>query len=86
MDEPTAALSAEKIRLLLDLVEELKARGVSILLISHRFTDILHVCDRIVVLRQGDVAATLEPHAQPEQTMARMHALMTGEELAVDAT
>ena len=53
MDEPTAALSAEKIRLVMHLVEELKARGVSILLISHRFTDILHVCDRIVVLRQG---------------------------------
>jgi simple sugar transport system ATP-binding protein len=83
MDEPTAALSAEKIRLVLHVVEELKARGVSILLISHRFTDILHVCDRIVVLRQGTVAGELAPHAlPPEQTMARMHALMTGDELA----
>jgi simple sugar transport system ATP-binding protein len=83
MDEPTAALSAEKIRLVMRLIEELKARGVSILLISHRFTDILHVCDRIVVLRQGVVSGELEPHAlPPEQTMARMHALMTGEELA----
>src|SRR5206468_9869942 len=80
MDEPTAALSAEKIQVLLNLVEQLKRRGVAILLISHRFTDILHVCDRIAVLRQGRVVGELEPHAQPpEQTMARMHGLMTGD-------
>ena len=80
MDEPTAALSAEKIRVLMGLVSELKKRGVSILLISHRFTDILHVCDRIVVVRQGSVVGELLPHAQPpEHTMALMTELMTGD-------
>mgnify|MGYP003334380246 CR=1 FL=1 len=83
LDEPTAALSAEKIRVLLGLVDELKRRGVSILLISHRFTDILHVCDRIVVVRQGQVVGQLLPHAQPpEHTMARMAELMTGDRVA----
>ena len=83
MDEPTAALSAEKIRVLLGLVEGLKQRGVSILLISHRFTDILHVCDRIVVVRQGSVVGELAPHAQPpEHTMALMAELMTGDRIA----
>jgi simple sugar transport system ATP-binding protein len=83
MDEPTAALSAEKIRVLLTLVAQLKERGVAILLVSHRFTDILHVCDRIVVMRQGTVVGEVEPHAQtPEHTMARMHELMTGEDFA----
>ncbi|MFN8520780.1 MAG: ATP-binding cassette domain-containing protein [Chloroflexota bacterium] len=82
MDEPTAALSAEKIRVLLGLVEGLKQRGVSILLISHRFTDILHVCDRIVVVRQGSVVGELQPHAQPpEHTMALMAELMTGDRI-----
>ncbi|MET0773116.1 MAG: ATP-binding cassette domain-containing protein [Candidatus Limnocylindrales bacterium] len=80
MDEPTAALSAEKIRVLMGLVEGLKQRGVAILLISHRFTDILHVCDRIVVVRQGSVVGELQPHAQPpEHTMALMAELMTGD-------
>lgn len=80
MDEPTAALSAEKIRVLLGLVETLKRRGVSILLISHRFTDILHVCDRVVVVRQGQVVGELLPHAQPaEHTMALMTELLTGD-------
>jgi ABC-type sugar transport system ATPase subunit len=80
MDEPTAALSAEKIHVLLDLVRQLKERGVAILLVSHRFTDILHVCDRVVVLRHGELVGEVEPHAHPpEHTMALMHQLMTGE-------
>ena len=82
MDEPTAALSAEKIKVLLGLVEGLKERGVSILLVSHRFTDILHVCDRVIVLRQGDLVGELVPDAQaPEHTMALMAEYMTGERL-----
>jgi ABC-type sugar transport system ATPase subunit len=80
MDEPTAALSAEKVHVLLNVVAQLKERGVAILLVSHRFTDILHVCDRVVVLRQGHVVGHVAPHAHPpERTMALMHELMTGE-------
>jgi simple sugar transport system ATP-binding protein len=83
MDEPTAALSAEKIRVLLALVDGLKKRGVSVLLISHRFTDVIHVCDRVVVVRQGAVVGEVQPHLQPpEQTMALMHALMTGDRMS----
>lgn len=86
LDEPTAALSSEKIRVLMGLIGQLKARGVAILMISHRFTDILHVCDRIVVVRQGRIAGELAPHAQPpDRTMAAMHALMTGDVLGATA-
>jgi simple sugar transport system ATP-binding protein len=80
MDEPTAALSAEKIRVLLELVEGLKQRRVAILLVSHRFTDILHVCDRVIVFRQGQLVGEIIPSAQPaEHTMALMAEYMTGE-------
>jgi simple sugar transport system ATP-binding protein len=86
LDEPTAALSTEKIRVLMSVIEQLKARGVSIMMISHRFTDILHVCDRIVVVRQGRIAGEIAPHAQPpDRTMAAMHELMTGDELGAAA-
>lgn len=79
LDEPTAALSAEKIRVLLELVVELRRRGVAILLVSHRFTDILHVCDRVLVLRQGRIAGEIAPGDLPvDKAMARMHELMTG--------
>lgn len=80
MDEPTAALSTEKIRKLLELIGELKVRGVSILLVSHRFTDILHVCDRVVVIRGGKVAGEMLPHEHSTaDAMARMTELMTGD-------
>jgi simple sugar transport system ATP-binding protein len=79
LDEPTAALSAEKIGRLLDLVTGLRARGVTILLVSHRFTDILHVCDRVLVLRHGRLAGEMRPAGvPPEHAMAQMHELMTG--------
>lgn len=82
MDEPTAALSAEKIRKLLELITDLKSRGVSILLVSHRFTDILHICDRIVVVRGGRIAGEMKPHEHPPaQTMAMMTEMMTGDKI-----
>lgn len=82
MDEPTAALSAEKIRRLWELISGLKARGVSILLVSHRFTDILSICDRIVVVRAGRIAGEMKPREHPPaQTMAMMTEMMTGDKI-----
>jgi simple sugar transport system ATP-binding protein len=57
MDEPTAALAVREIEHVLDLIRTLKARGIAVILISHRLTDVFAVCDRIVVLRQGAVIA-----------------------------
>jgi simple sugar transport system ATP-binding protein len=53
MDEPTAALSVAAIDKVLNLVQELKAQGCSIIIISHRLEDIYQVSDRLMVLRQG---------------------------------
>lgn len=53
MDEPTAALSVAAIGQVLDLIKELKAQGVSIIMISHRLEDIHAVGDRVMVLRHG---------------------------------
>ena len=53
MDEPTAALSVDKVGVLLELIERLKARGVAIVLVSHRFTDLIQVCDKVGVLVHG---------------------------------
>jgi simple sugar transport system ATP-binding protein len=55
MDEPTASLSLEKIHRLLELIQRLKARGLGIILISHRVQDIFTVGDRVVVLKRGEV-------------------------------
>lgn len=53
MDEPTAALSVGAISKVLDMVRELKAQGVSIIIISHRLEDIYSVSNRLVVMRHG---------------------------------
>ena len=87
MDEPTAALSSEKIRRLWEMITDLKARGVSILLVSHRFTDILSICDRIIVVRSGRIAGQMKPHEHPPaQTMAMMNEMMTGDKILDEAT
>jgi ABC-type sugar transport system ATPase subunit len=57
MDEPTAALSVKAIKRVLELVQELKERGIAIILISHRLPNIFAVTDRIMVLRLGRRAA-----------------------------
>jgi ABC-type sugar transport system ATPase subunit len=53
MDEPTAALSVAAIDQVLELVQELKAQGASIIIISHRLEDVFRVGDRMIVLRHG---------------------------------
>ncbi len=57
MDEPTAALAVREVEHVLELIRTLKSQGISVILISHRLTDVFAVCDRIVVLRQGAVIA-----------------------------
>lgn len=80
MDEPTAALSNAKIHMLLDVVRKLKEREVSVLLISHRFTDLIEVCDRIVAMRDGRITAELEPAGRDAaDLMAEMQAALSGQ-------
>jgi len=53
LDEPTAALGVEQTSHLLDLIEEVRDRGMAVLLISHNMGDIKAVADRVAVLRLG---------------------------------
>ncbi len=52
-DESTAALGIDEVRILLNRMRELASRGAGIVFISHRLDEVLSVCDRIVVLRDG---------------------------------
>lgn len=56
MDEPTAAVSAAKAEDVLKLIQELKARGKTIILISHRLEDVLRVCSRVAIFVNGRLA------------------------------
>jgi ABC-type sugar transport system ATPase subunit len=55
MDEPTAAISVQKVADVLDLVRRLRAAGKTVLLVSHRLEDLLAVADRIAVFFHGTI-------------------------------
>jgi simple sugar transport system ATP-binding protein len=53
MDEPTAALAVAEVEAVIDLIRTVSARGVSVILITHRLQDLFLVCDRIQVMYEG---------------------------------
>lgn len=75
MDEPTAALAVREVGKVLDLIKGLKEHDVSVILISHRMQDIFEVCDRIVVLRQGNKVGDVP---REHISMDEIVALITG--------
>jgi len=60
LDEPTAALSETETATLLDILRDLRRRGIACVYISHRLDEVFAVADRITVLRDGSSVATLE--------------------------
>ena len=58
MDEPTAALTASETEVLFEVIKSLRAKGVSIVYISHRMEEIFELCDRITILRDGSYIGT----------------------------
>lgn len=59
LDEPTAALNDEDSRKLLDLILELKAQGISCIIISHKLNEIARVADSVTILRDGRTIETI---------------------------
>ena len=78
MDEPTSSLSAGETQDLFRLVRELKARGITLIYVSHRMEEIFALCDSITVLRDGRHIATGPTSATDAN---RIVAQMIGREL-----
>lgn len=57
LDEPTAVLNFGEVKTLFDILRRLRDSGVSIVMISHRLDEVREVCDRVTVLRDGNVVA-----------------------------
>jgi fructose transport system ATP-binding protein len=75
MDEPTAALGVKETRQVLDLILEVRDRGLPVILISHDMPHVFEVADRIHIMRLGRRVAVVTPktHTMPEAV-----AIMTG--------
>ena len=75
MDEPTAALGVKESRRVLDLILDVKSRGIPIILISHNMPHVFEVADRIHVHRLGKRLCVIKPQ---DFTMSDAVAFMTG--------
>ena len=75
LDEPTAALGVKESRRVLDLIQDVRARGIPIILISHNMPHVFEVADRIHIHRLGRRLAVIDPKAH---SMSDAVALMTG--------
>ena len=78
MDEPTSSLTLTETARLLGVIADLRAEGVSIIYISHRLGEIKQIADRVVVLRDGKNAGTLE---RSEIDHDRIVKLMVGRDI-----
>ncbi|MHC1550750.1 ATP-binding cassette domain-containing protein [Phyllobacterium sp. K27] len=75
MDEPTAALGVKESRRVLELIQDVKKRGLPIVLISHNMPHVFEVADRIHIHRLGKRLTVIDPK---EYTMSDAVAFMTG--------
>lgn len=77
LDEPTSSLSSREAERLFELVDRLRDQGVAILYISHRTSDIQRVADRIVAMRDGQIAGVFErDHDGALDTDAALEAML----------
>ncbi|SDD25074.1 ATP-binding cassette domain-containing protein [Ruegeria marina] len=60
MDEPTAALGPHETQMVAELIEQLKAQGIGIFLISHDIHDVMKLCDRASVMKNGQLVGTVD--------------------------
>ena len=76
MDEPTSSLSEAETSSLFELVKRLRSSGISIVYISHRMAEILTLCDRVTVMRDGETVMTANC---ADLSVARIVEAMLGE-------
>src|SRR5690606_4864987 len=79
MDEPTAVLSVGETQTLFEQIRRLTARGVAVIFISHKLDEIMELADRVTVLRDGQLIATVGTEALTPDSIAQM---MVGRELS----
>jgi simple sugar transport system ATP-binding protein len=78
LDEPTAVLTPPEVEGFFQILRQLATAGQTIIFISHKLEEITSLCDRVTILRQGKVVATLPTQSTTRQELAR---LMVGREV-----
>jgi ribose transport system ATP-binding protein len=78
LDEPTAALAEHEVEVLFTLLRRLRERGLGMVYISHRLREIFTICDRITVLKDGELVGTVPTEGTDTNKLISM---MVGREL-----
>jgi fructose transport system ATP-binding protein len=83
MDEPTAALGVKESHMVLDLIRQVRDRGLPVILISHNMPQVFEVADRVHIQRLGKRVAVIEPrNFKMSDAVAIMTGAMVGERVA----
>ncbi len=81
LDEPTAVLTPQEIRILFDILRGMKKQGCSIIIITHKMAEVLEISDRVTIMRRGQSIKTLNT----SETNAReLTELMVGRPISLD--
>lgn len=72
MDEPTAALTGEESERLFTVLRSIREQGRSVIYVSHRLDEVMHLCDRVTVLRDGRLIATTPITETTQNDLIRM--------------
>ncbi|MEW6717268.1 MAG: ABC transporter ATP-binding protein [Chloroflexota bacterium] len=72
LDEPTAVLVPQEVEALFDILRKLKEEGISVVFISHKLNEVTEISDRVTVLRDGRVIATMDTPSTTPNQLARM--------------
>ncbi|NPV70244.1 MAG: ABC transporter ATP-binding protein [Firmicutes bacterium] len=83
LDEPTAVLTPQETRELFSVMKTLSSQGHTIIFISHKLNEVMNVSDRVTVLRDGRVVATVNTRDTNPSELAR---LMVGREVGLDTS
>jgi simple sugar transport system ATP-binding protein len=78
MDEPTASLTRKEVDALLQVVQEMRAKSIATIFVSHKLDEVLQVADRVTVLRDGKKVGT---YPSAELNDEKLTHLMTGKKV-----
>lgn len=81
LDEPTAVLTEKEAEMLLKAIRNLASQGISVIFITHRLQEILDVCNKVIVMRDGRIIKELEA---ADTSIPEMAKLMVGREVSTD--
>jgi simple sugar transport system ATP-binding protein len=72
LDEPTAVLTPQEVETLFSIIGKMTESGISILLVTHKLNEVMHISQRVTVLRKGKMIATIDTADTSRASLAKL--------------